>query len=373
MKASTPLVPRGVADAMEASSAEFRRRAVKDPSAFSLWTKLFAANQTMLSAMTDGSASAALLEICSNLLGCEEVAVVEIERKTGVVRFVTEVGISPRNRAALINNPSLLQSRIVPGSSITSDNGKDTGPLSEVGISALVPLWADQHSTAAMVLFQLLPHRSGFDAEDREVLRLLSIYAGPCLRAKVVDKRAATARKAVALGVPGDERATERAAAPAELLEIYLHPGQIDIATSPVILKMILGSCVGVFLVDAVAGIGAATHFMLPQHGSSPASPRYGDVAITDLLQRMRAAGSKAGNMQAKVFGGASMLVFRDLPASGISRIGQRNVETAMEILGKASVPVGEKDVLGNHARKVSMVSNTGEIKLEFVSAAHGI
>jgi hypothetical protein len=182
----TQTVSQPLAEVMEASSAKFRRQAIENPSHMSVWTKLYAANQTMLSAMTDNNASAALVEICSNLLGCEEVAVVEIERKTGVLRVVAEEGLSPRTRAALIHNAPLLQSCTVPGDAkITSDNGTDSAPLSALGISALVPLWADQRSTAAMVLFQLLPQRSGFDTEDREVLRLLSIYAGLCLRGQL--------------------------------------------------------------------------------------------------------------------------------------------------------------------------------------------
>jgi hypothetical protein len=42
-----------------------------------------------------------------------------------------------------------------------------------------------------------------------------------------------------------------------DMPEIFLHPGQQHVAASPALLKMILGSCAGVFLFDralAIAG-----------------------------------------------------------------------------------------------------------------------
>jgi chemotaxis protein CheD len=180
-------------------------------------------------------------------------------------------------------------------------------------------------------------------------------------------------KRTAAPGTSGSERAVDPGATLVRLPEIYLHPGQTYVATSPAVLKMILGSCVGVFLVDTVAGIGAATHFKLPRCGQGTASPRYGDIAIGDLLQKVRAAGSNPRNVRAKVFGGASMFAgLRDQPPSSIGQIGLRNLETAMDLLAEASIAVEETNVLGENGRKVSMVSNTGEIKLEFVSSANG-
>ncbi len=164
---------------------EFRRKASASPSELSVWTKLYAANQVLLLAVRDAQVSAALVEICSNLLGCEEVAIVEIERGTHAVHFAGEEGLSPQKREALIRNAPLLESWIELGNiAIPLGQEKSSAALLALGISALVPLWKDKRSSAALVLFQLLPQRNGFDAEDREILQLLSIYAGPCLRSR---------------------------------------------------------------------------------------------------------------------------------------------------------------------------------------------
>ncbi len=166
---------------------------------------------------------------------------------------------------------------------------------------------------------------------------------------------------------------TNSSDAQAKLPEVYLHPGQTHVARNPTLLKMILGSCAGVFLFDPTLGIGGATHFMLPQSQAGQPSPRRGDVAITGLIEKFVALGSRPRSIQAKVFGGASMLsALRDIPGGHIGQIGQRNIETAMLVLAQASIAVAEQSVLGHCGRKVAMVSNTGQISLEFVGAADG-
>jgi len=155
--------------------------------------------------------------------------------------------------------------------------------------------------------------------------------------------------------------------------EIFLHAGQHHVAASPTLLKMILGSCAGVFLFDPVLAMGGGTHYMLPHHGSGHPSARYGDIAIPKLLENFRALGSNCKNLEAKVFGGGSMLsALREMPGNHCGHIGQRNVEIAKDILAAASIPLAERDVLGSRGRMVTMVSSTGKVTLEFISQSDG-
>jgi chemotaxis protein CheD len=154
---------------------------------------------------------------------------------------------------------------------------------------------------------------------------------------------------------------------------VYLHPGQSHVAGSPVTLKMILGSCVGVFLLDSTLGLGGATHFMLPRCEIAQPSPRYGDVAVAGLLEQFRSLGSNPRNIQAKVFGGACILAaLQDVRGHNMGRIGERNLACALEILAQERVAITQKHVLGNRGRKVSMISPSGEITLEFLNNADG-
>lgn len=180
--------PCAVARALEAGSAEFLKQSLERTPNLGAWTKLYAASQTLLSAMREERVITALVEICSNLLGCDHLAIVEIERQTATVHFLGEKGLSSERREALVRNDCILEPRIMPGSAwVPSDHGQRDSSLASLGIGALVPLWRDQRSSGAMLLFELLPRRSGLDAEDREVLQLLSVYAGPCLRSETCE------------------------------------------------------------------------------------------------------------------------------------------------------------------------------------------
>lgn len=178
--------PRTVVAALEAGSAEFLKQSLEGTPNLGAWTKLYVASQTLLTALQEGQVIAALAEISSNLLGCEHLAIVEIEHPTGTVHFLGGEGLSPERREVLIREEGILESRIMVGRVwISSDHRPDDSALASLGISAVVPFWKDERSSAAILLFELLPQRSGFDAEDREVLQFLSRYAGPCLRSQL--------------------------------------------------------------------------------------------------------------------------------------------------------------------------------------------
>lgn len=182
-----------------------------------------------------------------------------------------------------------------------------------------------------------------------------------------------TMRKAALLQPPAIQPAGGPGTLTMVLPEVYLHPGQNHVAPNPAVLKMILGSCAGVFLFDSKLGIGGASHFMLPCSGEGPASSRYGNVALAELLESFRTFGCNHRNIEARIFGGACMVQAFERLGSRIGQIGRRNIEIASEILERESIAVVEKNVFGNQARKVSMISNTGKIALEFVSNAHGV
>ena len=176
---------RPLADFLENDAEGFLRQSLESTPNSGAWLKLYTASQTLLSAMQQDRVAAALVEISSNLLGCEEVAIVEIGGDPTTIHFLGEEGLSPEDRQGLIQNGRFLGPMITPGECwIPWDQERSYSPLIPRRINALIPLWNDERSSGAMLLFELLPQRNGFDAEDREVLQLLALYAGPCLRSR---------------------------------------------------------------------------------------------------------------------------------------------------------------------------------------------
>jgi chemotaxis protein CheD len=161
------------------------------------------------------------------------------------------------------------------------------------------------------------------------------------------------ARPAPALAAPDDGplsgTAGMSAATAVPQTTTYLHPGQIFVTAEPTAVMTILGYCVAVCLWDRHLRVGGMNHYLLPHWvNEAEASPRFGNVAIQRLIERLVALGSQTARLQAKVFGGACVL-----EAFRARHLGNKNVEVARRALDEASIPVVHEDVGGQRGRKL--------------------
>ena len=126
-------------------------------------------------------------------------------------------------------------------------------------------------------------------------------------------------------------------------------------------LSTLLGSCVAVCLFDPALKIGGINHFMLPDMGRS----KHGDVdsllsgnfAMEALLNALLAKGAKKPRLQAKAFGGGTII---DTEAGSLS-IGMRNANFAKEWLVREGIALRSSDFLGPWSRKVIFLPFNGE------------
>ncbi|MEK6772389.1 MAG: chemotaxis protein CheB [Bdellovibrionota bacterium] len=141
--------------------------------------------------------------------------------------------------------------------------------------------------------------------------------------------------------------------------QIYLYPGQWVYSKEPAEISTILGSCVGVALYDYKLRTGGLNHYLLPNVlGNEVPSPRYGSFAISTLIQTMYNNGSEKKSIQAKIFGGASVL-------SGVTigdGIGHRNIEIAKKLLDENRIPIVEENVGGLRGRRICLNTETFEV-----------
>ncbi len=143
----------------------------------------------------------------------------------------------------------------------------------------------------------------------------------------------------------------------------FLYPSALFASREPTLVSTILGSCVAVCLWDKVLHIGGINHYMLPLwNGEGLASPKYGNIAIDKLLERMLELGSRKENLVAKVFGGGAVI------ESGAKfRIGERNVETALTRLKDLNIPIVAKSVGGENGRKLEFETHTGVVRQRYI------
>jgi hypothetical protein len=131
----------------------------------------------------NGIVENAIFEISSNLIGCEDVALLVMSRQRGRIDFIGSAEFSPARLDTLRRNAKRILEE-APADSILIEAGKnDRSFLSSLGISARIPFCLDGVAKGAIVFFDLLPQRNGLDAGDRELLKLLSTYTGHCLAA----------------------------------------------------------------------------------------------------------------------------------------------------------------------------------------------
>jgi len=145
----------------------------------------------------------------------------------------------------------------------------------------------------------------------------------------------------------------------------FIYPAGLTVEREPYILSTLLGSCVSVCLWDIKMKFGGMNHFILPLwNGTGLASPKFGNIAIEVLIDKMKLLGSHKENMVAKIFGGASMLNSQ----SQTYNIGMRNVELAQSMLSTAGINIIASSIGGVKGRKVLFNTNTGDAFLKFLN-----
>lgn len=133
---------------------------------------------------------------------------------------------------------------------------------------------------------------------------------------------------------------------------LFADPGDFGVTT-------VLGSCVSVCLWDPAARIGGMNHYLLPfWNGDGLRTPKYGNIAIPMLVEKLLYSGCSKANLRAKVFGGAKVLE----NTSGLLNVGERNIKYAEGALEEARIPIIGKDVGGTSGRKLLFMTGTGEV-----------
>lgn len=140
-----------------------------------------------------------------------------------------------------------------------------------------------------------------------------------------------------------------------------------------VLVTYALGSCVGICLHDASAGIGGLSHIMLPLSSESPtgaANPmRFADTAVPLLIREMMRLGASPTRITAKIAGGAVMFA----AASERFNIGERNIRAVKEVLRRERIPIIAEDIGLNYGRTVFFYPETGimEVRAAALGTKH--
>lgn len=135
------------------------------------------------------------------------------------------------------------------------------------------------------------------------------------------------------------------------------------VVSAPDKLRTVLGSCVGIAIFDAEAGIAGLAHSILAT-GAEEAEElgKFADQAVDNLIIRLAAEGAETNRLRAKLIGGAAMF-----GKNSNNLLGDRNVESARQRLHAHGVAVVAEAIGGTKGRKMLLDPSTGEIEVAII------
>jgi len=175
--------------ALERCAAAYRNRCLSEldgeyPSP--MWVRLYSATERLKQAVCKNTVcktnvARTLLKIGSNLMGCNDMAIVELHADS-CLSLLAGSGMTAGREQALAANAGKIASAIETRHiSIANAHTPYDQLWLELGITAFVPVWHQNMPRGAIIFYRLLPQRNDLDLADRELLRLLSMFSGPSL------------------------------------------------------------------------------------------------------------------------------------------------------------------------------------------------
>lgn len=149
-------------------------------------------------------------------------------------------------------------------------------------------------------------------------------------------------------------------------------PGEFYFTDKNMLIVTVLGSCVAACIRDVKSGIGGMNHFMLPDGGTgdinSPVSEsmRYGNYAMEILINQLIKHGAKRENLEAKIFGGGSVL-----KAFTAINVGERNAAFVKRYLKAENIRIAGEDLNDIYPRKVYFFPHTGRVLVKKLRKVH--
>ena len=150
--------------------------------------------------------------------------------------------------------------------------------------------------------------------------------------------------------------------AEADIVDIFLHPGDHYWGAAGTRIRTILGSCVAICMWHPQSHEGGMCHIMLPtrpKRQPGHLDPRYADEALLLLLDEINhSARPNPSEYEVKIFGGGRMFPVTE----NAQIIGEKNIQTVRHLLKRYHLPIKSESLGGDFHRKISFELGTGDV-----------
>lgn len=159
--------------------------------------------------------------------------------------------------------------------------------------------------------------------------------------------------------------------APADVLDIFLQPGEFYFGEEKTRIRTLLGSCVAVTLWHPKMHIGGMCHYMLPNRPhrkkDEPLDGRYADEVLEMFMRELRRSHTRPADYQMKIFGGGRMFSVAQKARRHVD-ISDRNIETGRQLILKHGFKIAAEDLGGEGHRNVILDLWSGDVWLKKAS-----
>ena len=160
---------------LEVESRRFSERYVEVEEQNTKLANLYVASYQLNGTLDRERVIAAIKEIIINLIGCEELAIWELDDLLGALILSGSFGIDAGAWASIPLGSGLIGSVAASGETYIAD---DSGPGDLV---ACIPLKLDERVVGAIGIFSLLQQKQGLEPLDFELFDLLASHAASAL------------------------------------------------------------------------------------------------------------------------------------------------------------------------------------------------
>lgn len=156
----------------------------------------------------------------------------------------------------------------------------------------------------------------------------------------------------------------------ADIVEIFLQPGDYYFGDRNTRIRTVLGSCVSITMWHPKHLIGGMCHFMLPTRERGKMDRldgRYADEAMAMFLRDITAAGTQSAEYEVKLFGGGNMFPNtpqkgKKLQAENCSSISCRNEQAARALAQHYDFRIQASNLGGAGHRQIFFEIWTGHV-----------
>lgn len=156
--------------------------------------------------------------------------------------------------------------------------------------------------------------------------------------------------------------------APADVLEVFLQPGEFYFGEEKTRIRTLLGSCVAITLWHPKLRVGGMAHYMLPQRPDrakdQPLDGRYAEEVMLMFQRELQDSRTRPDEYQVKLFGGGRMFAYARKDKRHVD-VSDRNIDIGRQLIAQHGFRVLAQDLGGDGHRNVVFDLWSGDVWLK--------